>query len=634
MGIAGETGLAIGIPARRRWLRVELVSLMVLALVVGGCASLVPEVFLDSSGSAARPRRVPRYRVVRAEAPADYDVLVAELAQIESDYALARKAYDRAAEKDPGSAFIQDRLARLAWQLDDLEGAVLHAERAFELAPDSIEFRLFLGRLYRLRRNFDGLDRVLRDSEGRPLDADSAYALYQVAIERRDLFKAENLARQLSEMEPDQLRGTLGLATVYQQHGDYDSARDVVRRGLEDFPDHFLLYMRLAQIELGRGDRVGEIAVYREVLESHPGHYGILQRLGQAQLDGNDVEGALETFEIIVETYPEDLNSLRRLASLEFSAGRYEAAASRLEAVLDRAPDQPELAIALGQILRASGDEAGSLAAFARVQPQHSNYFDARVQIALLLESQERFEEALEEVERLRALRPNRQLDFHAASLRIQNGDFEGGVALLESLLNGSDEDQDVYYQLGIQYGTQGDPDESLRYMRRVLELDPDNANALNFIGYSWAERGENLDEAERLIRRAIELSPGDGYITDSLGWVYYKMAEDLFQAKRKDEALRLLERAQNQLMQAAELTGGDSVVSEHLGDVFLLRGDRQGALDYYEDAADQGVREAEQPNLFEKLDGLRRDLGQEPGSDRRTGAVPTPGEMGQGGAP
>ena len=593
------------------------IALILLALFTSGCASLWPGGFPHFPGSSVRSRPVPPFRVVREDAPADYDVLVAELAQIEADFALSQEAYERAAEKDPGSAFIQDRLARLAWQLDDFGGAVRHAERALELAPEDVGVRLFLGRLYRMRRDFDGLDRVLRDSEGRPIDADSAYALFRVALERSDFMQAENLARQLAEMEPDQLRGLLGLASVYEKRGDYKSAEDVVRRGLEEFPDHFLLYMRLAQIERSQGDRDGEIAVYREVLESHPGHYGILQRLAQAQLDDMDIDGALVTFGVIVDAYPEDLVSLQRLASLEFSAGRYQSAANRLEAVLDRDPNQPELAIVLGQNLRAAGDDAGAIEAFERVQPKHPNYFDARFQILLLLESQERFDEALVEIDRLRKLRPDRQLEFRAATLRIQQGDFEGGVALLEDLLNGSEEDIEVFYQLGMQYGLQGDADESLHYMQRVLELDLDNANALNFIGYSWAERGENLDEAEKLIRRAIALSPDDGYITDSLGWVYYKMAEDLFEASRKEEALRLLEQAQEHLVQAAELTGGDSVVSEHLGDVLLLRGEKAGALDYYEEAADQGVRESEQPQLLEKRDRLRRDLGR--------GSVPQP---------
>ena len=66
--------------------------------------------------------------------------------------------------------------------------------------------------------------------------------------------------------------------------------------------------------------------------------------------------------------------------------------------------------------------------------------------------------------------------------------------------------------------------------MRASLERDADNPHALNFIGYTWAERGENLEEAEALIARALELSPDDGYITDSLGWVYFMRAQGLKQ--------------------------------------------------------------------------------------------------------
>ena len=71
-----------------------------------------------------------------------------------------------------------------------------------------------------------------------------------------------------------------------------------------------------------------------------------------------------------------------------------------------------------------------------------------------------------------------------------------------------------------------------------------------------------------------------------------------------------LLDQAEEHLIQAAELTGGDPVVSEHLGDVMLLRGDKQSALDYYEEAVELEVRESEQPNLLDKLDQLRNDLG------------------------
>ncbi|MHA7837335.1 MAG: tetratricopeptide repeat protein, partial [bacterium] len=264
-----------------------LLLIALLGLPITGCRSLVPPGW--GAGEEDRAREIP-LRIERPEAPPEYDVLVGELAEREGGIAEARAAFERAAAKDPGSAFIHHRLARLSWQLDDVERAVEEAELALELAPESVEIRLFLGRLYRLRRDFEGLDRVLRDAEGEPLDADSAYTLFQVALDRGELAEAEALARELIASEPDQLRGALALATVQERRGELDAAEATVRGALESFPDHFLLYMRLAQIERERENRAGEIAVYQEVLDSHPLHYGILQRLRQAQIEGNNLE--------------------------------------------------------------------------------------------------------------------------------------------------------------------------------------------------------------------------------------------------------------------------------------------------------------------------------------------------------
>ncbi|MBC8187872.1 MAG: tetratricopeptide repeat protein [Proteobacteria bacterium] len=602
-GLAGEG------TRREGWRRPRTFGfgLVFVVLFSNGCASL--GALVPGGVSEKRERQIP-LRVERSEIPADYDVLVAEFAQLDGDFDLARVAFERAAEKDPDSAVLHERLSRLAWQLDDVDGAVREAELALGLDPGSLRVRFFLGRLYRLRRDFDGLDRVLRDQSGIPLNPDSTYVLYQVAYDQGDFNRAEELARRLLETEPEQLRGILALTTIFEQRSDFDSAETIVRSGLAAFPNHFLLFMRLAEIERNRGNRVGEIEVYYEVLEGHPGHYGILQRLGQAQIDGNDIDAAIETFSEVLERYPDDLISLRRLASLEFSVGRYEAATDRLERELARDGAKPELAFALGQIRKATGDYAGAVESYELIGRQDPNYFDARIQIAAIYESEKRYEEAIQEIEGLRVFRPDRPLVFHLASLKISSGDFEGGIAKLESLLDGSENDTEVHYQIGVQYGLHGDVDRAITLMRRVIEAEPDNANALNYIGYSWAERGENLEEAEMLIRRALKISPGDGYITDSLGWVYYKMAEILFEKSRTDEALRLLDRAHRQLIQAAELTGGDSVVSEHLGDVLLLRGDKRGALEHFDDAVGLEVRESEQPMLFQKRDRLRGDLG------------------------
>ncbi len=118
-----------------------------------------------------------------------------------------------------------------------------------------------------------------------------------------------------------------------------------------------------------------------------------------------------------------------------------------------------------------------------------------------------------------------------------------------------------------------GDDDAGISYMSRVIELDASNFDALNFIGYMWADAGENLELAEEYIRRAVFLRPDSGSILDSLAWVLYR-------TERYDEAL------QTQL-RAVELETDNAVLWDHLGDIYMALDRPAEAADAYELAMD-----------------------------------------------
>jgi len=126
----------------------------------------------------------------------------------------------------------------------------------------------------------------------------------------------------------------------------------------------------------------------------------------------------------------------------------------------------------------------------------------------------------------------------------------------------------DLHYMLGVILDKTNRFEESIRQMEKVLEIDPQNADALNFIGYTYAERGVNLDEAEKLILQAMDLKPDNGYIIDSLGWVHFRQ-------NKLASALKHLKRA-------LELMPDDPNILEHLGDVYLKTGQAGEALDFY----------------------------------------------------
>lgn len=552
---------------------------------------------------------IPASEIVRADAPASYDVLVGELAAYDGRYLEARDAFLRAAHKDPEEAFLQRRLARLSLKLENLEDAVVHASRALVLEPEDEETRLFVARIHRIRLDVPAVESVLLDDTGKPISPDAVLLLYQVYLERTRLSDALSITQQLVDERPELLDGHMALATVYEHMGRRAEAVATIRRAMVDHPGKPLLYGRLARMLRTMGDREAEVELYREVLESRPDHYGTLVALGEAQISLNDLAGALATYEVIATHHPDDLQATRRHASLEFAAGRYEQAAKRLEEGLAKHPQNFELAYSLGQVVRTLGDNDRSLALFESVPDYHPAYIEARLQLASMHEEREDYAAALVEIERLRKLRPSRAIDFHMAELLSRSDRFDDAIALLEELRAADPDSDEVLYQLGVTYGTARRHDEALAYMRLTLDKNPDNPHALNYIGYTLAERGESLEEAEAMILRALDQRPDDGYIADSLGWVYYMRAMPLMGTQDAPAGLVYLRQARDQLVHAAELTGGDPVISEHLGDVYMALDERRRAYEFYQEAVRLEHREDDQPKLLEKLEALRREL-------------------------
>jgi len=131
--------------------------------------------------------------------------------------------------------------------------------------------------------------------------------------------------------------------------------------------------------------------------------------------------------------------------------------------------------------------------------------------------------------------------------------------------------------------------------MKKIIEIDPKDAGALNYLGYSYADQGVNLDEALLLIKRAYDLRPDDGYITDSLGWIYFKKGN--------------YKKAVEYLEKAAELTSHDTIVSDHLGDAYQKANQLQEALSSYQKALSNTEDKNRVPELQKKIDAVLKKI-------------------------
>src|SRR5262245_5078427 len=225
----------------------------------------------------------PRSESLPADAPPEPDFLVGQELEMDQRFPEAREAYERALRKDPQAVFLLKRLAELSAREERLTDALVYAERAFELEPQDEGLRLFLGSLYRIRREPDSAARVLRNDKGEPVSSDAAILLFGIWLEDDRNNEAKGVAEWLVKNEPDSPRGYIALAEVTERMGDAPGAEKVLRRGLAQSPGDLSLYGALARSRRERGDRVGEIGVYREILAAHPDHHATLLALADAQ---------------------------------------------------------------------------------------------------------------------------------------------------------------------------------------------------------------------------------------------------------------------------------------------------------------------------------------------------------------
>jgi tetratricopeptide (TPR) repeat protein len=145
-----------------------------------------------------------------------------------------------------------------------------------------------------------------------------------------------------------------------------------------------------------------------------------------------------------------------------------------------------------------------------------------------------------------------------------------------------------LYYFRGIAYERSKDWPKAEADFKHALELFPDQPLVLNYLGYSWVDKGMNLDQAFPMLRRAVELRPTDGYIVDSLGWAEYKLGH--------------YQEAVSDLEKAIGLKPADPTINEHLGDAYWRIGDKLDAHFQWNHARDMGPDPADLPRILLKI--------------------------------
>jgi tetratricopeptide (TPR) repeat protein len=335
------------------------------------------------------------------------------------------------------------------------------------------------------------------------------------------------------------------------------------------------------------------VELYQKALRYFPANPRLIERLGQIYISRNDYKGALGQFKEQERFDTDNLDLRVKIGLLEFEEGDLSQAMEEFNFVLAAEPGHPTARYYLAAADLKSGARDKAREELEKIETSSPFYPEARIQIAGMQEEKNDTAGAILTVQTALEKMPG-EIGLHRAlaHLFFRDKRYSEAKETVELGLKQKPEDLTLLYLLGEVYDFLGQDDLCIETMKKVLKLDPKHADALNYIGYLYAEKGNKLEEALGLLKKAMEIRPNDGFIIDSLGWVY-------FQQKNYRKAQELIERA-------FSLVGDDPTIAEHLGDVHSALGEKEKAIRDYKKSLELKPDPAkDQKRIEEKLQRL-----------------------------
>jgi tetratricopeptide (TPR) repeat protein len=309
------------------------------------------------------------------------------------------------------------------------------------------------------------------------------------------------------------------------QGAPYAAIRERVSRVAEKDPDHPAANRVLRYLDLDSENSAESITRLAGLSPSPLTTADIRFRLALGAMRSQDPQSALRELRLVLAEEPENADARYNLAAILSSTGDTGAAVQELERIPEDSPLFSKARMFAAFLLRQRADLAGAEAALRRAlgaspdDPQMSSFL-----VVILREAGKKVE----------------------------------ARGIIEQQLGRDASNEKLLYTYGTLLTELGEQDLAVAQMERVIEINPNQADALNFISFSLAERGVDLDRAEALIHRALKIRPRDPYFLDTLGWIHYKRGD----YGSAEELLRV----------AAQTSGDDPEILEHYGDVLLRR--------------------------------------------------------------
>lgn len=571
----------------------QRLAVILLALLLPGCASVAPEPDSEESDATqeietppagdekdaaetAKTEESPRpdqYPARRFDKETLYQLLVAELAGYRGQYDTAMSRYVQAAEttRDPGVAA---RATRLASYLKQDDAALKTAQIWAEAEPDSLDAHRHAAEYLMKAGDLEGA--VSHMEAVKRLGGLANFEVFAYRAANLDQESRDSLLKAVSTMlddYPGDRQLLFARAVLLEQSGRYEEAIEIANQLLAEERDVNVIILKINGLKaLDRTDEAVEFLA--STIEAMPDNRRLRLVYARYLFEADRLDDARAQYEAILEGSPQDGDILFALALISMEQEDDQQARKYLNRMIDEGRRAGEAHFYMGSIAEKNGDIAEAIRQYKQAGDGYE-FLPAQARVASLMVEQGRVSEARNYLANLRGKHPERHDELIQLEARIlsEQGLEAEAFDVLDSAIAVDPDNIDLLYFRAMTGHRFGHLDILERDLRQILELDPDNADALNALGYTLTDQTDRHEEALALIEQALEIKPDEAAYIDSLGWVHFRM-------KNYKEAEKHLKRALEMML--------NDEVAAHLGEVLWVRGKKDEANQVWEEALER----------------------------------------------
>jgi tetratricopeptide (TPR) repeat protein len=545
-------------------------------LFLGACAKQQP---------VAEPAKPAAYPMTPEAAKVYYYLVLNEAAK-NNDLRMGTEAIRQLLNLSP-SADVYVDAARFYTERKEVTLARDIAKRGLENYPDHFDLTMLLAETYLSEKRIDESVSLLKEYISKhPENGEARQQLGQLLLSNNLFQEAADLLRQKSSTRNDPVTRYY-LARAYVQLKKLKDAQTELKKAVQTEPEFVEAWAELAYVYELMKDYVSAEKTYEHIIELGETGQEVWLRLITLNLKLNHPEKALS----IAKEGPEDMSFSLQAATIFIDEGFPEQARELLIPLAEMSNPPAEVFFHLALIaFNNDKDLPGAISLLENI-PDHDRLWSKSIRFRThMLFELKRYDEAVTLLEQgIKADPADREFWDMLIDLQASLKHFDEAHAALDKALKRWPNDTELLFTRGSVYDLAGERDKALEVMEEVISHDPEHPEALNYVGYSLADKGQDLDRALVLIESALKQEPEKAFMVDSLAWVHFKLGN--------------LEQAWEAINRTIELGAKDPIIWEHYGDIAKAMGRKSDARKGYREALKLDPKNADE--LKKKLRGI-----------------------------